>query len=45
VHAQLGKLHRAESELTEALELDPSNAEARRTLREMLRELPQPAAA
>jgi tetratricopeptide (TPR) repeat protein len=45
VHAQLGKLRRAESELREALVLDPANSEARRTLREMLRELPPPAMA
>ena len=45
VHAQLGRLRRAQSELTEALELDPSNAEARRVLRDMLRELPPPATA
>jgi len=42
VHAQAGKLRRAESELREALALDPANSEARRTLRDMLRELPPP---
>jgi tetratricopeptide (TPR) repeat protein len=45
VHAAQGKLRRAQGELTEALELDPSNAEARRKLRDMLRELPPPATA
>ncbi|MBM3497854.1 MAG: tetratricopeptide repeat protein [Armatimonadetes bacterium] len=43
VHAQLGKLRRAESELRQALELEPANEEARRTLRHLLRELPPPA--
>jgi tetratricopeptide (TPR) repeat protein len=42
VHAQLGKLRRAESELQQALELDPANEDARRMLKEMLRELPPP---
>jgi tetratricopeptide (TPR) repeat protein len=42
VHAKLGKLHRAESELRQAIALDPSNAEAKRALRDMLRELPPP---
>jgi tetratricopeptide (TPR) repeat protein len=45
VHARLGKLHRAESELRQAIALDPSNAEAKKMLREMLRELPPPAIA
>jgi len=45
VHAQTGELRRAESELREALALDPANADARRTLRDMLRELPPPFAA
>ena len=45
VHAQVGKLRRAEGELTEALALEPANAAARQTLRRMLRELPPPATA
>jgi len=45
VHAQTGELRRAESELREALALDPANGDARRTLRDMLRELPPPLAA
>jgi len=45
VHARLGKLRRAESELRQALRLDPANAEAEEMLRDMRRELPPPATA
>jgi len=45
VHARLGRYRRAESELTRALALDPSNQEARRVLRGLLHELPPPASA
>ncbi len=40
VHARLRQYRRAENELTRALELDPTNDEARRTLDRLQRELP-----
>jgi tetratricopeptide (TPR) repeat protein len=43
VHARLGRLRRAVSELHEALRLDPTNAEARRVLSRLRHELPAPA--
>jgi tetratricopeptide (TPR) repeat protein len=43
VHARLHQYRRAESELRRAIELDPTNEEARRTLKRLQRELPPPA--